>query len=96
MPQRGTVNNPNGRPKGAPNKMTADLRSRISDFLNQNWDQIENDFKGLPPEKRVLIFEKLLQYSLPKLQTTELIGNMERLSDDQLDLIINELKTATI
>jgi hypothetical protein len=62
-----------GREQGTPNKMTSDLRERISNFLNANWDQIEKDFSALQPEKRIVIFEKLLQYSLPRLQTTELI-----------------------
>ncbi len=60
-----------GREQGTPNRVTGDLRKRINDFLNEKWDQIEKDFLVLQPEKRVMIFEKLLQYSLPRLQTIE-------------------------
>lgn len=60
-----------GRELGTPNKLTADLRERISDFLNENWEQIEKDFKTLEPEKRVMLFEKLLQFTLPRLQTIQ-------------------------
>ena len=34
-------------------------------------EQIEKDFKTLEPEKRVLLFEKLLQFTLPRLQTIQ-------------------------
>lgn len=60
-----------GRKQGTPNKLNSDLRERISDFLNNNWKQVENDFKNLEPEKRILLFEKLLSFILPKLQTIQ-------------------------
>lgn len=66
--KKGQTGNPNGRPKGTPNKLTKELRERLSDFLDENWEQIEKDFKTLEPEKRVMLFEKLLQYKLPRNQ----------------------------
>lgn len=66
--RKGQTGNPNGRPKGTPNKLTKELRERLSDFLDENWEQIEKDFKTLEPEKRVMLFEKLLQYKLPRNQ----------------------------
>ena len=35
---KGSTNNPNGRPKGKPNKITNELRSMISDFLTNEWE----------------------------------------------------------
>jgi len=70
-PGKGKTNNPDGRPKGSPNKITAELRERISDFLNENWEQIEKDFGTLDAEKRILIYEKLLQFTLPRLQSVQ-------------------------
>jgi hypothetical protein len=61
-----------GRDLGTPNKITKQLRERISDFLNENWTQIENDFQKLEPKERVILFERLLQYTIPRLQSTEL------------------------
>lgn len=60
-----------GRGQGTPNLITKELRERINDFLNENWEQIEKDFKTLEPEKRVMLFEKLLQFTLPRLQTIQ-------------------------
>jgi len=90
--KKGMINNPKGRPKGSVNKVTADLRNRISDFLDENWEQLQNDFDNLDPKDRLLFYERLLQYGLPKLQSTELISTIDQLSDQQLDYIINELK----
>lgn len=70
--KKGETNNPNGRPAGTPNKVTKELRERIQNFLEDNWQQIEKDFATLDPEKRVMLFEKLLQYTVPRLQATDL------------------------
>lgn len=67
-----------GREQGTPNQITKELRERISDFLNDNWEQVEKDFSVLEPEKRVLIFEKLLSYTLPKMQSVQLDGNLNQ------------------
>lgn len=55
-----------GRQKGTPNRITSELRGKIKDFLFDNWQTIESDFKNLEPEKRILLFEKLLKYVLPQ------------------------------
>lgn len=81
-----------GREKGTPNKLTSELRERINNFLNINWNNLQSDFESLDPKEKLMFYERLLQYGLPKLQSTELTGNIDRLSDEQLDIIINELK----
>lgn len=88
---KGRTNNPNGRPKGIPNKMTTDLRNWINKFIDDNKDGIQDDWKKLDPKDRITLFEKLLKYSLPTLQATSLDVNFEKLTDEQLDEIINRL-----
>ena len=39
-----------GRKSGTLNKVTTDLRKRIDDFLNDNWDTLQDDFNQLEPE----------------------------------------------
>lgn len=92
MFKKGTSGNPAGRPPGAANKATADLRQRISDFLISNWPKVEKDFKDLEPEKRIVLFEKLLTYILPKMSNVSLETDFDKLSDEQLDYIIENLK----
>jgi hypothetical protein len=64
--EKGQTNNPNGRPKGAPNKVTADLRKLIRDFVIEQWPKVIEDVAKLDPKERVIMFERLLQYALPK------------------------------
>ena len=90
--KKGTTNNPAGRPSGTPNKLTADLRQRINEVLENNWHTIEADIKALEPKDRLMFIEKLLKYTLPTLQATSLTTDFDKLSDEQLDRIIDELK----
>jgi len=89
---KGKTNNKEGRPKGTPNKVTTNLRVLINEFLAENWDQIKEDVKKLIPKDRVYFYEKLMQYDIPKMQSTQLTTDLDRLSDEQVDYIINELK----
>ena len=91
---KGHTNNPNGRKKGVPNKITMDLRQWINNFIDDNREQIQKDWKVLEPKDRIVLFEKLLKYSLPTLQATSLTTDFEKLTDEQLDFIINQLKNS--
>ena len=61
-----------GRKKGTPNKDTKELRERISDLIDNNFDNIQADMDTLTPEKRLDFLVKLFEYSLPKLNRTEI------------------------
>lgn len=88
---KGYTNNPNGRPKGTPNKVTSDLRQWITAFIDDNREQIKSDWLQLEPKDRIQLFEKLLKYALPTLQATDLNMGFERLPDEQLNKIVNQL-----
>ena len=89
--RKGQTNNKNGRPKGTPNRVTSDTRAWINEVLNNNREQFEKDLQALEPHQRVAIFEKLLVYSTPKLQSVEAKIDLNNLSDEQIDLIITDL-----
>lgn len=90
--KKGVSGNNLGRPMGAKGKNN--LREFITDFLEENTERIKKDFEILEPKDRIVLFEKLLKYSLPSLQATSLSTNLDKLSDIELDIIIEELKQA--
>jgi len=65
--------NRNGRPKGSANKLNSDLREKINNFLNDNWENIQGDFDNLEAKEKLMFFEKLLQYSLPRFKNVEML-----------------------
>ena len=73
--KKGMTNNVNGRPPGTPNKVSADLRKWIMDFLDDNREQVLKDWKSLESKDRLILFERLLKYSLPTLQATSITTN---------------------
>jgi hypothetical protein len=88
--QKGTQKT-GGRAKGTPNRVSTDLRTWINELLDGNRRQIVKDIKQLEPQQRVMIFEKLLSYAVPKMQSVEAKIDLNKLSEGQLDVIINEL-----
>lgn len=63
--------------KGIPNKSTEALRSKIDLLINNQWDQFLNDFKELSAKERVDCITRLLEYSIPKMQRTEVMAEVD-------------------
>ena len=94
--KEGKSGNPNGRPKGSKNKIGADLRERVVSFLSEEFETVKCDFKKLKPRERVRLYCDLLQYGLPKLQSVSLEAQLERLTDEQLNELLERIiKTST-
>lgn len=91
MPRPKGTTKTGGRQKGTPNKTTNDMRKWLKSFLDQNQEQIEKDFKALEPRERIQAFERLLQYTLPKMQTLGANIELDTLSEDSLNTIIENL-----
>jgi hypothetical protein len=68
----GRTNNPNGRPAGSANKTSREIRQIISSIITQNIDRIQDDIDSLDPKDRLTFMEKLLQYTIPRLQATSI------------------------
>ena len=90
--KKGESGNPNGRPAGTPNKVNREIRQRINDFLDENFETIEDDLKALEPRERVRFYIELLQFGLPKLQAIELTNDPDAISEDDLNLILTMLE----
>lgn len=73
---KGKTNNPNGRPKGVPNKISRDIKEFLKDIVEKNMSQIKKDIKELEPKDRLLILEKFMQYIIPKQKTVDIIGEI--------------------
>lgn len=80
-----------GREKGTPNKVTGTLKNWITDLINRNRLQMEKDLKKLAPKDRLIFFEKLMQYVIPKQASQQVKLDFESLTDEQLQQIINDL-----
>jgi hypothetical protein len=76
---KGKTNNPNGRPKGIPNKATLEFKQAINNLLDYaapkmvEWlEQIDD------PSKRLDHISKLAEYAHPKLARSEHVGDADK------------------
>ncbi|MFN8347411.1 MAG: hypothetical protein U0X91_20570 [Spirosomataceae bacterium] len=85
---KGQTNNPNGRPKGIPNKVNKDLKSRIAQIVENGFETVEADLKALEAKDRINTYLKLLEYIIPKQRETKIdIGS---LSDAEVEALLNK------
>lgn len=89
--KQGQSGNIKGKPKGAKNKISLQLREMITDFLIENFSKVLKDFSLLKPNERAKLYCDLLQYGLPKLQSISTDIQLEKLPEEQLDEIINRI-----
>jgi len=89
--KKGESGNRKGRPIGAENKTTTELRDRIKSFLESNFKTIQKDFKKLDPEKKIALYEKYLKFVLPQLQATDVNLDFDKMSETQIDEIITRI-----
>jgi len=89
--KKGQTGNPHGRPRGRPNKVTADLRQWVSALIDGNRTQLEKDLKALEPKDRWMVIERLMNYTLPKMQSVDANVDLTRLSDEQITIVIDNL-----
>lgn len=75
--QKGTPKT-GGRKAGTPNKVTTTLKEFIAQLLDENREQIAEDLGKLTPKDRLLIFERFMQYVIPKQKEVELTHPQEK------------------
>ena len=74
--EKGQSGNPDGRPKGAKDKFKQETKRRIDKVLTQLEETLEADIKALPDSQRVRLWTELQEYINPKLQRTEIKGEI--------------------
>lgn len=86
--EKGQTNNPNGRPKGTPNKITTTVRYWLLGVINDNREQLQDDLQKLEPKERVEVILKLLPYILPKVESAT---DVEGAAYSRSDVISKEI-----
>jgi len=87
-----------GRKHGTPNKVTKDLKEWITKIITSQQATIEKDFKTLEAKDRIMLFEKLLSYVVPRKQSIdvsqeykELERLLNTLPDEAIEAISNKI-----
>lgn len=87
--KKGEVRNPNGRPKGSPNKATKQLRELVSDLVQREFENVDTLLLQLEPKERAKFLTDLMKYVLPSLSSI----NMEATVDQRVTQIEVKYKT---
>ncbi len=82
----GESGNPGGRPKGAKNRTSEQLRDQLREFINDNIEGLQSAYDGLKPAEKLRFLNDILKHVIsPPL-------NPERLSEAQLSQILEYLQ----
>lgn len=84
-----------GRKKGTPNKSTTLGKEVIVSLLadSSNSGLMTSDFMALDPKDRLVIAERLMQYTMPKMQATAIdlnTSDKEKTIEDRLAELAGE------
>lgn len=91
--KKGMTNNLAGKPPGALNKLSRDMKLTIHEFLIENWDEVLIEFHKLNGKDKLNFYKDLMQYDLPKMQAMALSGelNFKEMPESALDGIAYRL-----
>lgn len=79
-----------GRKAGVPNRSTTELKNLVHSFLQANIKDLQVQYDELKPADKLDFFQKLLRFALPTQSQAKI--DLDRLSNEDLDLVIDRLK----
>lgn len=83
--KKGQTGNPNGRPKGAKNKISSDIKDKLTLFLEDNFDKFETSFKMMPPgERKARLYLEAGKLIIPRPKDPEEEAETNRRHDELL------------
>lgn len=84
---KGISGNPNGRPSGAVNLATKEIREVVTAIVKNNILQLQTDIEAMGPLTRAKVLLALMEFVLPKVQKVQVE------SADEKQVIIQEIRT---
>ena len=84
------IRNTDGRPKGVPNKATAEVREAFNQLITSNLPQLEQDLKSLKAVERAKLLIEMAKLILPRLKQIELSDLTEKTVDFKQPIIIQK------
>src|SRR5687768_10106925 len=82
-----------GRKAGTPNKLTKELRERIGEMLDGQFDKVETELQALKGEKFLKFFIEFLPYRVAKLAAVEENSPFRQMTPEQIQKAYEMLKS---
>ena len=79
-----------GRKAGIPNKVTGQMRSLLSDFMNEQWPNVQTAFSKLEPKEKVFAFTRLLPFITASYSAINL--SLANMSEADLQVVLERVK----
>ncbi len=87
--KKGDRLNPEGRPKGATNKTSSEIRQAFQMLVENNLEQLEDDLQACDADKRIGFILKLSEFFLPRMQSMTIENQLE-LEYKQLEVLLSK------
>ncbi len=88
---KGQSGNPQGRPKGAKNKIKSRLLDALTSIVEDNIERLQEDLDSLEPQDRVKAIANLIGYIIPKQQAVK-----ADVTDEREQIVIANLSSESV